>query len=320
MSYLPKKLGNPRAWIGVPASYYRSPHVPLEFRMPEAGPKIFQRPVPRETFTQVIRKPKPKPAKLFRPKPTYCPPPPGTVRMIPYDPALGQWGTVATVATQAIPFFKGIFGGDGKKRRAGKIAAAHAGGQQILGSITNLPILIDKIEKYLNGHTHFFECPLGARSTTGRGCFVAACQAAKKLGWDNPRYGDCNPYMKAPLDFGEVDGMLKTFFARRLPELKAEFERRQAPPPAPPFAPPFAPVRQVKQVLAPSMIPFQQPLIPTYLPRPIGPLQPQYPQIISLPTPTPTFYEEPLPPVQAAIDPQFIMWGGLGLLALMMMR
>jgi len=324
MSYLPRELGNSRTWIGVPSSYYRSPHIPPEFRMPEAGPKIFQRPV-RETFTQVVRKPK----KLVPPKPLQpsgCPP--CQCPICRYPNSLGQWEAVATIATQAIPFFKGIFGGNGKKRRAKKTSAAHAGGQQILGSITNLPILIDKIEKFLNGHTKWFDCPLGATSTPARSCWVAACQAAKKLGWTATGVGSykgkpfpgCQPY---DVEFDSAKLSLINFFENRLPELKAELARQQAPSPLPaqvrpvtPYAPEqLFPTRSIPTLLRPM------PTMPITTPYPFTtPYLPTQPRIITLPgSALPTIYEEPAPAQQMDINPMLVV-GGLGLLALIMMR
>lgn len=88
---------------------------------------------------------------------------------------------------------------------------------------------------------------------------------------------------------------------------------------------------------APTYVPtgIRQPISPTFrpLPSPYGQaygqgVRPQYPytptqttpQITFLPTTTPSTIYEPEAPIQAGIDPTWLMMGGLGLFALIMMQ
>lgn len=67
-------LGNGKGWIGVPSSYYIRPRVPLDFRIPGAGPRIFQRPVIERRITKPLSKRTIKPPTIIKPLPVFYEP------------------------------------------------------------------------------------------------------------------------------------------------------------------------------------------------------------------------------------------------------
>lgn len=330
-------LGNSRAWIGVPASYYRSPHVPLEFRMPGAGPKIFQRPI-----VEVIRKPR-KPVSLVQPrkpvslvKPTsrkaiskpleltFCPTP-RTTRVIPYDPALGQWeAAAASIVSQIIPK---VFGGDDQSKKAASMGRRSARAQKALALIYPFSNLIDN--NRWNQLTQEFErmMQIGnggrlnriANLLIGGTPYNFAKQAHDIIMATSPA-SIIEKRGGQPAWTG-LQAAVRTAFSQRKPEVpvSAPITPTFIREPAPTF------IRQPVPTIRPltPTVPYTTQYLPGYTPPQvtspyITPYTPQRPQVITLPTP-PTFYDESVP-VKAGIDPQFLMWGGLGLLALIMMR
>lgn len=144
---------------------------------------------------------------------------------------------IAAGIAQAVPFFAKLFGGQQGPSYAERRSAARGLAQQGLSQL-DLPQVIKTIEAFIQQGT-IYNCGHG-ESTHGRACVIQPCYLAKKLGWTNAKYGNCDPLMKEPLTFGEMETLLMPFFQQKLPELKAELAKQKTPQPSTTTRPPIA--------------------------------------------------------------------------------
>lgn len=347
--YVGNKLG---VSIPVPASYYRGVHVPVELRTRDpskpyvrergTGPTVFQAPVIEyETIwtgekkrkaipvSKVIApvKPKIKVTTTAKPiewekktrRPFYIRRDIRTGRLM--RPQLGQWEAAIPVA---VSVGAKIFGGKGSgEKKAASQARRSARAQKAMALLVPFSDLIDNARwaQIASGFERFMQVGINGGVMTAlivNGTpYAFAKQAADAI------------LATSPASIIEKRGGQPAWVALQTGIRAAILQRKPEPirPPTVIPSPAFLPAGRPPPIYQGPTPVYQDPYAPAW-PFPGAPSFPTYaptprpeaqaPRIITVPSPAPIV--EQAAPAQAGINPTWLMMGGLGLAAVMMIN